>query len=145
MVTIECAHIHQLNRLFYTGLSVPYKDIHFNELVGRGSYGTVHKGSFNGNVVALKRIPVPSGTDVQTIIADNREIAALRSKYNYINAMTACNFTSKYRMLKHPNIVAFIGYATSETELVLVMEFIEGTNLHQLIFGKQKVITRVSN
>lgn len=81
MVTIECAHIHQLNRLFYTGLSVPYKDIHFNELVGRGSYGTVHKGSFNGNVVALKRIPVPSGTDVQTIIADNREIAALRSKY----------------------------------------------------------------
>ena len=59
--------------------------------------------------------------------------------------MTACNFTSKYRMLKHPNIVAFIGYATSETELVLVMEFIEGTNLHQLIFGKQKVITRVSN
>ena len=39
------------------------------------------KGSFNGNVVALKRIPVPSGTDVQTIITDNREIAALRSKY----------------------------------------------------------------
>lgn len=34
--------------------------------------------------------------------------------------MTACNFTSKYRMLKHPNIVAFIGYAMSETELVLV-------------------------
>ena len=46
-------------------------------------------------------------------------------------------------MLKHPNIVAFIGYAASETELVLVMEFIEGTNLHQLIFGEQKVITRV--
>ena len=130
--------------LFYTGLSVPYKDIHFNELVGCGSYGTVHKGSFNGNVVALKRIPVPSGIDVQTIIADNQEIAALRSKI-HINAMTACNFTSKYRMLKHPNIVAFIGYATSEAELVLVMEFIEGTNLHQLIFGKQKVITRVSN
>ena len=82
--------------LFYTGLSVPYKDVHFNELVGRGSYGTVHKGSFNGNVVALKRIPVPSGTDVQTIIADNQEIAALRSTILYINAMTACNFTSKY-------------------------------------------------
>ena len=46
-------------------------------------------------------------------------------------------------MLKHPNIVAFIGYAASATELVLIVEFIEGTNLHQLIFGPQKIITRV--
>lgn len=46
-------------------------------------------------------------------------------------------------MLKHPNIVKFIGYASSQTELVLVMEFLYGTNLHHLIFGPQKVITMV--
>ena len=83
MVSIKCAHI-QLNSIsyvaIYIALAIPYKDIRFDELVGRGSYGTVYKGLFNGNIVALKRIPVPRGADVNTIIADNREIAALRSK-----------------------------------------------------------------
>jgi len=46
-------------------------------------------------------------------------------------------------MIKHPNIVTFIGYAASEAELVLIMEFIDSTNLHHLIFGPQKIITRV--
>ena len=79
--------------------------------------------------------------------AGNREIAALR--YNYVLMLYMYSILYHIyiyiycRMLKHPNIVSFIGYASSESELVLVMEFIDGTNLHHLIFGSQRIITRV--
>ena len=127
---------------FTVGLSVPYEEVEFNELIGRGSYGAVHKGSFKDKVVALKKIPVPCGTNLKEMIAGNREIAALR--YHYALMPYMCSVLCHvHRMLKHPNIVLFIGYASSETELVLIMEFIDGTNFHHLIFGPQRIITRV--
>ena len=46
-------------------------------------------------------------------------------------------------MLKHPNIVTLFGYGMSEMEIVLVMEYIDGKNLHELIFSKEKIISRV--
>ena len=64
---------------------MPYKSIHFGKLIGKGCYGSVHKGLWEGQTVALKRIKVPSGTDAETMAAHSREIAALRysvSKYN---------------------------------------------------------------
>ena len=53
--------------------------IHFNELVGHGPYGTVHKNHSIG-MLLLYRIPVPNSTDASIIIADNQEVPALRSK-----------------------------------------------------------------
>ena len=46
-------------------------------------------------------------------------------------------------MLKHPNVVTLFGYGMSEMEIVLVMEYIDGKNLHELIFSKEKIISRV--
>ena len=40
------------------------------------------------------------------------------------------------RLLQHPNSVQLLGYTLSDTELILVMNLVEGHNLHKLLFGK---------
>lgn len=40
--------------MHYIGLSVDYQEIQFGELIGRGCYGSVHKGLWRGETVALK-------------------------------------------------------------------------------------------
>ena len=40
------------------------------------------------------------------------------------------------RLLQHPNIVQLLGYTLSDTELILVMNLVEGHNLHKVLFGK---------
>lgn len=109
-------------------------------MVGHGSYGAVHKGLWDGKVVALKRIQVPPGEDKYNLIASSQELGYVYTSNGY---MTVNPLFVYYRMLKHPNIVTLFGYAMSEMEVVLVMEFIDGKNLHQLIFNKDKIISRV--
>ena len=46
------------------------------------------------------------------------------------------------RSLQHPNIVQLLGYTLSDTELVLVMNLVEGYNLHKLLFGKLLIKVR---
>lgn len=46
------------------------------------------------------------------------------------------------RLLQHPNIVQLLGYTLSDTELVLVMNLVEGYNLHKLLFGKLLIKVR---
>ena len=79
---------------FCAEFSIPYEEICFNEVVGRGSYGSVYKGHLKGNIVALKRIPVPHGANNTELIADNREIAALRYHYTlYFREFYMYNYT----------------------------------------------------
>lgn len=46
-----------------TELSTDYKEIHFSEVVVRGTFGIVYKGAWKGQTVALKRIQIPPGID----------------------------------------------------------------------------------
>lgn len=46
------------------------------------------------------------------------------------------------RLLQHPNIVQLLGYTLSDTELVLVMNLVEGNSLHKLLFGKLLIKVR---
>lgn len=64
--------------MHYIGLSVDYQEIQFGELIGRGCYGSVHKGLWRGETVALKRIGIPPTIDKTQMLANNQEIAALR-------------------------------------------------------------------
>ncbi|XP_065890569.1 uncharacterized protein [Dysidea avara] len=105
-------------------LMVPYKELEFKEIVGRGTFGEVYRGVWKGEV-ALKKINISAGEDTCTI-ANSAEIKALK-------------------LLKHPNIVSLLGYSTAEREIVIIMEFINGKNLHTMIFGKDKIISRTSN
>ena len=64
--------------ILFKDLLVPYKELQFKQVVGRGSFGEVYRGEWNGRDVALKRIPIPSGEDKCKMIANSAEIAALK-------------------------------------------------------------------
>jgi serine/threonine protein kinase len=34
--------------------NIDYSELHFMEVIGQGSYGTVYKASYNGSIVARK-------------------------------------------------------------------------------------------
>ena len=59
-------------------------------MVGRGSYGAVYKGLWDGKVVALKRIQVSSGEDRHNLVANSQEITALRYVCSYFKQLYDC-------------------------------------------------------
>lgn len=73
----------------FKDLSVPYEELQFKQLISRGSFGEVHRGEWNGNDVALKRITIPTGEDKFKMIANSAEIAAL--KWVHFNMMHFLN------------------------------------------------------
>ena len=51
-------------------------------MIGRGSFGSVYQGNWNGKEVALKRIEIPVGTDKEQVAANSRELKVLRYVYS---------------------------------------------------------------
>ncbi len=61
----------------FVDLHVNCKEVVVQEEIGRGCF-SVHKGLWNGKLVAIKKIPVPTGVSRDEMLTGNREIAALR-------------------------------------------------------------------
>lgn len=118
---------------------VDIKEVQFGDVVGHGAYGTVHKGTWQGKTVALKSISIPPGMEKTQMIASNREIAAL--KYDKIMIFIIITIYHNSRLLEHPNLVSLLGYTATVNQMVLIMNFINGKNLHVILFGK-KFLTR---
>lgn len=56
---------------------VPYEELQFKEIIGRGTFGEVYRGEWKGEEVALKKINIPIGEDTCTM-ANSSEIKALK-------------------------------------------------------------------
>ena len=56
-----------------------------------------------------------------------------------ISSSLVCSSRSvlKYRKLSHPNIISLMGYSFSEDEIVLITNYVEGSNLDKILFGKE--------
>ncbi len=78
------------------------------------------------------------------MLAGNKEIAALRYVCScmHVHVMWAFSSIIICRLIHHPNLVSLFGYTMSNTELMLIMNFVDGENLDSLIFGRAQVISK---
>ena len=86
--------------------------------IGRGTFGTVFKGEWAGTPVAIKRIKMRRPSMIQSAL--NSEVRI-------------------HSMLRHPNIVQIMAVAMEKNELFIVSEFVDGSNLEDLLFSSEEV------
>jgi hypothetical protein len=84
--------------------------------LGRGSFGEVHRGTWRGTEVAVKRL--------RADMASERELLEFRRELAIVNH------------LAHPNIVQFLGACTTSVPLCIVTEFMPGGNLADLLAAR---------
>ncbi len=96
----------------------------FEGMIGRGGMGAVYKGrrrSLN-RVEAIKILPVELSKSTEFVARFEREAQTLAS-------------------LNHPGIVTIYDFGqTSEGHFYIVMEFVDGTDLHRIIHGPKLAI-----
>uniref|UniRef100_A0ABD2XG36 Protein kinase domain-containing protein n=1 Tax=Trichogramma kaykai TaxID=54128 RepID=A0ABD2XG36_9HYME len=91
---------------------IPVTDLVFsNSVLGKGAFGEVRKGVWCYNEVAIKTIDLQHEKPKNIV----KEIAILSR-------------------IKHKNIVSFMGYSINDREFHIVMEFVNGYSLSDLIF-----------
>ena len=56
-------------------MCIDMSELEFGEVVGRGSFATVHRGSWKGHDVALKKMRLPGGCDASIL---PKEVTILR-------------------------------------------------------------------
>jgi len=91
-------------------------EIYEHGCLGRGSFGEVHRGSWRGTEVAVKRL--------REDMANERELLEFRRELAIVNH------------LAHPNIVQFLGAVTNSMPLCIVTEFMPGGNLADLLTAR---------
>ncbi|EGC30451.1 hypothetical protein DICPUDRAFT_157827 [Dictyostelium purpureum] len=106
--------------------NIEYEDLLFKELIGKGNFGCVHRGSYLGVDVAIKKITMFD--DAEYCKYTEREVKALR-------------------YIRHPLVVHFFGACRHETGFYLITEFIEGLDLRRYLKSTPKAprwISRVN-
>lgn len=83
------------------GWEIPFQDIRDLEYIGSGGQGTVFKGTYKKQCIAVKKVNEPKQTDIWNL-----------------------------RKLEHPNIVKFLGVCTKAPCYCIVMEYCSGGNLY---------------
>ena len=66
---------------------MPCSDLEFKEEIGHRAFGTVYMEG-----LALKKLPIPADSEELDIVSPNKEIAALRIVFNYLNGMSQWSF-----------------------------------------------------
>ena len=92
------------------------QSLKFGEEIGRGAYGTVHKGTYQGKPVAIKRI--------HRLLLENARYH--QSDYDHVQQefVRECDLLAS---LEHPHVVKFIGVFDVKGDKALVMELLHGT------------------
>eukprot|EP00057_Strongylocentrotus_purpuratus_P007733 XP_011662207.1 PREDICTED: E3 ubiquitin-protein ligase mib1 [Strongylocentrotus purpuratus] len=89
-------------------------ELNLGETVGRGAFGEVKKAVWRGTTVAVKIIST-AGSKKDEV---EKEV-------------------SIHKRARHPNIVALMAVGHRIGQALIVMEFIDGMNLHDVIFRKK--------
>eukprot|EP01113_Clastostelium_recurvatum_P027404 TRINITY_DN3304_c0_g1_i4.p1 TRINITY_DN3304_c0_g1~~TRINITY_DN3304_c0_g1_i4.p1 ORF type:complete len:1640 (-),score=340.10 TRINITY_DN3304_c0_g1_i4:13-4932(-) len=102
---------------------IPYDELEFGVVVGKGFFGEVKHGSWRDTDVAIKII--------------YRDSFKSRSSYEMFQ-----NEVRILSRLRHPNIVQFLGACTSLDHQVIVTEWMSGGSLRQFLVDHFKMLDR---
>ena len=114
--------------------SIPYTELHLESVIGCGSYGEVHKGTWRGRPVAYKKFKL-------------QQIMTRKRKQRFSAEVTIL------AALDHPNIVQMFGIVDEEGKYGIVMEYLIRT-LYRAIFTddtefskekKKEVVLQIGN
>ncbi|GAM20023.1 hypothetical protein SAMD00019534_031980 [Acytostelium subglobosum LB1] len=91
---------------------IPFENLEFKERIGKGSFGSVFRGTYLGLDVAIKKIE--KADDPEYLKYIDREVSMLQS-------------------LRHPFIVQFSGICVNTSGLYIVTEYVSGGDVRQLL------------
>ncbi|XP_053134236.1 mitogen-activated protein kinase kinase kinase 11 isoform X1 [Hemicordylus capensis] len=94
-----------------------FRDLRLEEVIGVGGFGKVYRGSWRGELVAVKAARQDPDEDISTTAERVRQEARL------------------FAMLQHPNIIALKAVCLQEPNLCLVMEYAAGGPLSRILTG----------
>ncbi|XP_058444718.1 mitogen-activated protein kinase kinase kinase 7 [Malaya genurostris] len=95
---------------------IDIKEVEFIGTVGKGTFGTVIKGTWMGNYVAVKYITQES--ERNAFITEVKQLSRVA----------------------HPNIIGLYGACTKRPDVCLVMEYADGGSLHTALHCRPKPI-----
>jgi serine/threonine protein kinase len=111
------------------------------EVLGAGALGQVLAGSWLGTPVALKRTHLldPGNLEMAAIV---RDMSATERQGLMQTFWKECHVTAH---LRHPNVVMFLGVVVdsliTRSPLFLMMEYVGGGTLHQLLYHLPSSLT----
>lgn len=107
----------------FFGLNIKMADVVKGAEIGRGSFGAVYKGEYKGFQVAVKQLFIPSNP---------------KEKSELLNDFTReCEILG---LLKHPNIVHFLGAVNEDPNFAFLTELYPGSVGNILSSAKKKDI-----
>mmetsp|Transcript_24246 Transcript_24246/g.24180 ORF Transcript_24246/g.24180 Transcript_24246/m.24180 type:complete len:120 (+) Transcript_24246:1629-1988(+) len=93
----------ETERQFHANFEVRFKDLKFDSKLSEGGYGIVHKGRWKCTTVAIK--------EIKKEIIEQDKLEEFR------------NECSVMEVIRHPNIVMFLGACTKPPNLCIVLEY----------------------
>ena len=100
-------------RIFHQNNEIPYKELHLDRKLSEGGYGIVYRGKWKHTTVAIKEI--------------KKEIIEQDKLEEFKNECAVME------VIRHPNIVLFLGACTKAPNLCIVLEYCSRGSLWSLL------------
>jgi len=99
--------------------TVDFCDLSLEEVIGVGGFGKVYRGTWKGELVAVKAARQDPDEDIS------------------VTAQSVQNEARLFAILRHPNIIALKGVCLQEPNLCLIMEYASGGALSRALAGRR--------
>ncbi|KAI2663053.1 Mitogen-activated protein kinase kinase kinase 11 [Labeo rohita] len=99
--------------------TVDFGELSLEEVIGVGGFGKVYRGTWKGELVAVKAARQDPDEDIS------------------VTAQNVQNEARLFAMLRHPNIIALKGVCLQEPNLCLIMEYASGGPLSRALAGRR--------
>jgi len=102
---------------------ISVEDLDFGRQIGRGAFGEVFRGRYQGTDVAIKRLCVFEN------VSDERGLAEFKRELSFLTR------------LRHRHVVQFIGACTTPPNLCIVMDYCDKGSLYGYLHNPNKAVT----